>query len=100
VPKKQEMAISRVFNAPKELVFKAWADPVQIKNWWGPKGFTAPVIKVDLRKGGKYLEIKEPDSRVITDYFADENGNKLTPEEKAIIKSGMEEGWNSSLGKL
>ena len=50
-----EITITRVFDAPRELVWKAWTEPEHFMRWWGPKGYTAPVYKVDLRVGGKYL---------------------------------------------
>src|SRR5437867_12269293 len=53
--KRQELVISRIFDAPRELVWKAWTDPERVKRWWGPKGFTAPYINIDFRTGGKYL---------------------------------------------
>ncbi|HEX9828886.1 MAG TPA: SRPBCC domain-containing protein, partial [Bacteroidota bacterium] len=48
----QEIIISRIFNAPRELVWKAWTEPERVKKWWGPEQFTAPSIKIDLRVGG------------------------------------------------
>jgi uncharacterized protein YndB with AHSA1/START domain len=45
--------ISRVFDAPRELVFKAWTEPKQIEQWWGPAGFTTRVTELDLRPGGQ-----------------------------------------------
>ncbi len=91
--KKRELVITRIFDAPRELVWKAWTDPERAKRWWGPKDFTAPVIKIDLRVGGKYLFcMRSPDGQdfwstgvyreivpqkkiVVTDSFADEKGN-------------------------
>ena len=42
------IVIERVFDAPKELVYKAWTDPDLAMQWWGPEGFTAPSIKINL----------------------------------------------------
>jgi len=53
----RELVITRLFDAPKELVFKVWTEPEHIKNWWGPKPFTAPRAEVDLRPGGEYLYV-------------------------------------------
>lgn len=154
--------IVRVFDAPRELVWKAWTEPEMIKKWWGPEGFSAPSIKVDFRVGGKYIfamhgpagsewdrdmysageynEIVPHERIVVTDYFSDEQGNKMKPAEyaqdptfpdelhvtvlfeevegnktrlsviyprpaseaafEAMLKSGMQEGWQSSLNKL
>ena len=50
-----ELKIIRVFDAPVELVWAAWSSPELVKQWWGPKDFTAPTIRIDFREGGKYL---------------------------------------------
>jgi len=47
-----ELVITRVFDAPRELVWNAWTEPESVKRWWGPKGFTAPFCRIDLRVGG------------------------------------------------
>jgi len=88
-----ELVIIRVFDAPRELVWKAWTEPKRVMRWWGPKGFTSPACEIDLRVGGKYLycergpdgqeywstgvyrEIVEPERIVATWSFADEKGN-------------------------
>jgi uncharacterized protein YndB with AHSA1/START domain len=90
---KDAVTITRIFDAPRELVWKAWTEPETFKRWWGPKDFTAPVVKIDLRVGGKfhgsmkspegqefwstgvYREIVAPERLVVTDSFADEHGN-------------------------
>ncbi|HEY3251392.1 MAG TPA: SRPBCC domain-containing protein [Ignavibacteria bacterium] len=92
---KNELVITRIFDAPRELVWKAWTEPEHFKRWWGPKNFTAPSSKMDLRAGGKYLhcmrspdgkdfwstgvyrEIVKPEKIVYTDSFADEKGNAV-----------------------
>ena len=53
--KKRDLVIIRVFDAPIELVWKAWTDPQQVMRWWGPKGFTSPSCKIDFREGGKFI---------------------------------------------
>lgn len=52
---KKDLVLTRVFDAPIELVWNAWADPEQVKRWWGPTGFTCPVAKIDFREGGTSL---------------------------------------------
>jgi uncharacterized protein YndB with AHSA1/START domain len=47
-----EIVLSRVFDAPRELVFKAWTDSHHIAQWWGPNGFTTTVHEMDVRPGG------------------------------------------------
>lgn len=49
-----EIVSSRVFNFPKELVFRAWSEPNHLKNWWGPAGFTNTFNQFDFRVGGKW----------------------------------------------
>jgi uncharacterized protein YndB with AHSA1/START domain len=55
VKDKNEITISWIFDAPREKVWRAWTNPKEVKKWWGPKDFTAPEIKIDLKIGGKYL---------------------------------------------
>jgi uncharacterized protein YndB with AHSA1/START domain len=51
----REISITRILNAPKELVFEAWTDPKHLSEWWGPNGFTTTIQKMELRPGGKWL---------------------------------------------
>jgi uncharacterized protein YndB with AHSA1/START domain len=48
------LVITRVLDAPRELVFAAWADPAQAAQWWGPKGFTTVSAEMDVRVGGAW----------------------------------------------
>lgn len=52
---KRDLVITRIFDAPIELVWKAWTDPEYVMRWWGPTGFTSPSCKIDFRVGGKFL---------------------------------------------
>ncbi|MFA7382278.1 MAG: SRPBCC domain-containing protein [Desulfurivibrionaceae bacterium] len=94
--KNQDLVIVRSFNAPRELVWQAWTEPERCMRWWGPKGFTTPACKIDLRVGGAYLncmrspegqdfwstgvyrEVVRPERIVCTDSFADADG-KVVP---------------------
>ena len=49
----RELTITRVFDAPRDLVFKAWTDPRMLAEWFGPQGFTNPICECDARVGGK-----------------------------------------------
>lgn len=51
-PGKQDIVISRIFDAPQKLVFKTWTDPQYIPEWWGPRSITTVVDKLEARKGG------------------------------------------------
>lgn len=108
-PEEQELVIRRVFDAPRELVFKAWTEPERMKRWWGPKGFTTPVCEIDLRPGGVcfscmrspegkdywskgvYREIVEPERIVCTDSFADEEGSTVSPQAYGMSPDWPEE---------
>jgi len=53
-PGKQEIVITREFDAPRELVFKAVTDPTLIPQWWGPRYLSTEVDKMDMRPGGQW----------------------------------------------
>jgi uncharacterized protein YndB with AHSA1/START domain len=56
------IVITRVFDAPRELVFKAWTDPKHVAQWWGPKGFENTTCEMNLRVGGSFrLWMRGPD---------------------------------------
>ncbi|TSC84273.1 MAG: Activator of Hsp90 ATPase 1 family protein [Parcubacteria group bacterium Gr01-1014_13] len=98
----KEFKITRVFDAPREVVWAAFTEPEMVKHWWGPKDFTAPSIKINLRVGGKYIfamqgpagsewdkvmysagtykEIVPMEKIVCTDHFSNEKGDILPPE--------------------
>jgi uncharacterized protein YndB with AHSA1/START domain len=89
------VVITRVFDAPRELVWKAWTEPSHMAQWWGPKDFTNPVCELDVRPGGAlrivmrapdgaeypmkgvFLEILEPERLVFTNIAVDTDGNHL-----------------------
>lgn len=50
----RQVILTRDFNAPRELVFRAWTESEAIARWWGPHGFTTEVVENDLRVGGQY----------------------------------------------
>ncbi|EGG35731.1 SRPBCC family protein [Paenibacillus sp. HGF5] len=93
---KPGLLLSRVFNAPRELVFKVWTDPEHFGKWWGPQGFSLDVIKMDVRPGGMFLgcqkspdgsqamwgkfvyqEVIVPEKLVFVQSFSDEEGNTI-----------------------
>jgi uncharacterized protein YndB with AHSA1/START domain len=50
----RDFVIERTFDAPRDLVFKAWTDPVHMAQWWGPRGFTNPICQLDVRPGSAW----------------------------------------------
>ena len=61
----RELTITRVFDAPRSLVFKMWTDPKHMAQWWGPHDFTNPVCELDVRPGGAILiHMRAPNGEV------------------------------------
>lgn len=101
-----EVHITHLFDAPRALVFAAWTDPEQLKNWFAPNGCTLIFKEIDIREGGHfhscvshpefggcwclgtYLEITAPEKIVFTMASADEHGNAISPQE-----AGMAPDW-------
>ena len=95
--------IARTFDAPRELVWKAWTDPERLAQWWGPKGFTMLASKMDLRPGGiyhygmrapagqemwgtfTYREIDPPQRLVFVVSFSDQDAN--------VVRHPMSASW-------
>ena len=50
----RQFVIMRVFDAPREVLFRAWTDPAQLLAWWGPKGFSLTIEEIDVRPGGTW----------------------------------------------
>jgi len=98
----ERMVVTRIFDAPRELVWKAWTEPKYVMQWCGPKGFTAPFCEMDFRVGGKFLCcMRAPDGQefwnageyheivlhekiVSSMYFSDPEGNKVEPAQYGI----------------
>jgi len=65
---RKDLTITRIFDAPRELVYKAWTDPKLVAQWWGPRQFTNPVCEMDVRPGGTLLiHMRGPDGVVYPD---------------------------------
>jgi len=94
------LVLERVFDAPRDLVFRMFKEAEHLKRWWGPRGWEIPVCNIDFRAGGVwhycmkcvdqnqgqfygmeswgkgvYKEIVEPEKIVYNDYFSDAEGN-------------------------
>jgi uncharacterized protein YndB with AHSA1/START domain len=87
----REILLTRVFDAPRELVFKVWTDPEHVGRWWGPRGFTNTIHEMDVRPGGVWrFTMHGPDG---VDYL-----NKIVfievvrPERLVYDHGGGEEG--------
>jgi uncharacterized protein YndB with AHSA1/START domain len=125
----QEITLVRSFDAPRELVFRAWTEPQLFARWFGPHGYTTPVstVTMDPRPGGTwqavmisdadgteyptggtYREVAPPERLVFTAYgsvvtvtFADLGGKtELVLHQVGTLLPGTREGWSSSLDRL
>jgi uncharacterized protein YndB with AHSA1/START domain len=89
----KEIIFTRIFDAPRELVFETYTTCEHLMNWWGPHTWPLNYCKIDFREGGSwhycmkgpkpedeawgilfYNEIIEPEKIVYNDHFSDENG--------------------------
>lgn len=108
----KELVLERVFDAPREWVFKFFKEPEYLKHWWGVRGWELPVCNIDFRPGGVwhycmkctdpdqetygmeswnksiYKEIVEPEKVVYMDYFSDEEGqiNEAMPAPEVTME--------------
>jgi uncharacterized protein YndB with AHSA1/START domain len=97
---KQDLVITRIIDAPVELVWQAWTEPEHVMRWWGPQYYTSPSCKIDFREGGKYIfAMRAPENQggqdsytagvylkivslqhlEFTQGLADQNGNRIDP---------------------
>lgn len=101
-----EVWISRVLNAPRELVFQAWTEPEALERWYAPHGCTLDLRRMDVREGGgfhqcirnpdhkdcwvvgTFHEVVSPERLVYSTHFSDETGRRLTP-----VQAGREPDW-------
>jgi uncharacterized protein YndB with AHSA1/START domain len=101
-PSELELVITRVFDAPRALVFRAWTEPSHLMQWWGPRGFTLPSCTVELRPGGVYAfqmrgadgdrwtrgtftDVREPELLAWTGSWVDEQGKPTSPITKVTV---------------
>lgn len=93
------VVVTRIFDLPLSIVWKAWTEAESLKKWWGPQNFTCPHAEIDFRIGGKYLAcMKSAEGKeywsageynvidlykkiVVTDYFSDNKGSRVSPSE-------------------
>jgi len=81
--KKRDLVITRVFDAPLDLVWKAWTDPEHVMRWWGPNHFTSPSAKMDFREGGTSLVcMRAPEDFGGQDMYSTWVYQKIVPMER------------------
>src|SRR5947208_13575481 len=87
-PSSREVIFSRLFDAPRELVWKVWTDPQHLHEWWGPIGFTTTTHAFSLVPGGVWSSVMHgPDG---TDYPTTIVFREITPPSRLVYENG----WN------
>jgi uncharacterized protein YndB with AHSA1/START domain len=97
------LVLTRVFDAPREMVFSAWTECDHLLKWWGPKGFTNHSCSVDPRTGGSFsIVMRGPDG---TDYPGAGTFQEVTPPERIVFTNGAQDkdgspildGWSTAV---
>jgi len=85
----RELVITRVFDAPRLLVFKAWTEPEHLVRWWGPRGFTTPSCKMDVRPGGAFrFHMRSPEG---TDHWLRGAYREIVEPERLVFSWAWED---------
>jgi uncharacterized protein YndB with AHSA1/START domain len=83
VTERHRFAISRMFDAPRELVFSLWSDANHLRRWWGPKGCSVGFCNMDLRPGGQLLyNLRMPDGEEMWGKFV---YREILPPERLVF---------------
>lgn len=85
-----DLVITRIIDAPIEVVWKAWTEPEQVMRWWGPQAYTSPECKIDLREGGKFLFcMRAPEDQGGQDGYTTGAYTKIVPMERLEFTQSM-----------
>lgn len=85
----RELVITRIFDAPRSLVFKLWTQPEHLVRWWGPRDFTTPSATMDVRLGGAYRTcIRSPEGK---DHWMRGIYREITPPERLVFTFAWED---------
>jgi uncharacterized protein YndB with AHSA1/START domain len=81
---RKALILTRIFDALRELVFRAWTDQELMARWWGPRGFTNPVCQLDMRPGATRIDMRGPDGVV---YPMGGVFHEIIPPERPVFTS-------------
>lgn len=90
-PSDREIAMTRVFDAPKQMIYDAWTKPELLKRWFGPPGWNLVVCDIDLKVGGAYRYVMRGED-------GSEMGwggvyRELTPPDRFVVTERFDEAW-------
>ena len=90
----RELVLTRLINAPREKVYRAWTDPELLKQWFAPKPYTTPIVEIDVRPGGSaYFVMRGPDGKDLPNrgvYL------EVVPNEKLVLTDAYVKAWEPS----
>ena len=90
----RELVLTRLINAPREKVYRAWTDPELLKQWFAPKPYTTPIVEIDVRPGGSaYFVMRGPDGKDLPNrgvYL------EVVPNEKLVSTDAYVKAWEPS----
>jgi uncharacterized protein YndB with AHSA1/START domain len=82
-----EIEITRVYQAPRELVFDAWTKGEHLTHWYAPEGFTVPEVESDPTAGGVYrLAMRSPDGQV---FWTEGTYREVIPPQRIVLTQGV-----------
>ena len=88
--RREDLVVTRIIDAPIEVVWKAWTDPDHVRRWWGPKYYTSPSCKIDLREGGKYVFcMRAPEDQGGQDSYTAGTYTKIVPMQRLEFTQGL-----------
>jgi len=89
LPSDCEIALTRIFNAPRQVVYRAFSEPEILKRWFGPRGWTLVACKIDARVGGSFRFIlRAPDGRELGMHGT---YRELSPPERSVHTEGFDD---------
>ena len=90
----RELVLTRLINAPRAKVYRAWTDPELLKQWFAPKPYTTPIVEIDVRPGGSaYFVMRGPDGKDLPNrgvYL------EVVPNEKLVSTDAYVRAWQPS----
>jgi len=99
--KTRDLIVTRVFDAPIELVWKAWTEPEYVMKWWGPDYFTSPSAVIDFREGGTALVcMRAPKEFGGQDMYSTWAYKKIVPMERIEFIQNLSDGDGNLVSPL
>ena len=90
----RELVLTRLINAPREKVYRAWTEPELLKQWFAPKPYTTPIVEIDVRPGGSaYFVMRGPDGKDLPNHGV---YLEVVPNERLVSTDAYAKAWEPS----